>query len=360
MAALTSRNGLAGFSNYGATSVDLAAPGENINSAMPLGLVPGTATVSVGGSSYVAQALEFAGRTTLTGLTRPIHNCGIGNAGEFPAAVNGNIALIQRGTLNFSVKVANAAAAGAVAVIVYDNTTDPLSTGAWTLGEAGDWLPSVRVTKATGETILASLPTSGTVVNYADPALAYQYLDGTSMATPHVAGAVALAAQCYPSETLAQRMARIVNRTTAVTALSGRVKSGGRLNLRAIVDYDNDGLPDWWEADHFGTTATTGAADADADGFSNLAEFLAGTSPHDAASHLEFASFAAGAGAGGSGADVVVTFATQLDRAYQVEWTDDLLTGIWTGIGGAINGTGATSRTVVSRTGIASVKPSSR
>src|SRR5262245_64851055 len=48
-------------------------------------------------------------------------------AGDFPAAVAGRIALIQRGTCNFSVKAANAQAAGAAAAIIFNegNPSDP-------------------------------------------------------------------------------------------------------------------------------------------------------------------------------------------------------------------------------------------
>ncbi|MGO1081077.1 M20/M25/M40 family metallo-hydrolase [Inquilinus sp. CA228] len=41
-------------------------------------------------------------------------------AADFPAAVSGNIALVQRGTCDFSVKAANAKAAGAVGVVIFN------------------------------------------------------------------------------------------------------------------------------------------------------------------------------------------------------------------------------------------------
>jgi hypothetical protein len=45
------------------------------------------------------------------------------------------------------------------------------------------------------------------------------------------------------------------------------------------LDTDADGLPNEWEQLYFGSLAQTGAADPDGDGYSNLAEFQAGTSP---------------------------------------------------------------------------------
>jgi len=54
VAALDQNNNLAGFSNYGATTVDLAAPGVNIYSTMPLSKVVPTTTVTVGTTAYAS------------------------------------------------------------------------------------------------------------------------------------------------------------------------------------------------------------------------------------------------------------------------------------------------------------------
>jgi aminopeptidase YwaD len=48
---------------------------------------------------------------------------GLGAPADFPAAVAGNIALIERGTLTFQDKVTNAAAAGARGVIIFNNAS---------------------------------------------------------------------------------------------------------------------------------------------------------------------------------------------------------------------------------------------
>lgn len=54
-----------------------------------------------------------------------------------------------------------------------------------------------------------------------------------------------------------------------------------------LLDWDGDGLPDWWEKRYF-TDNVTGfpAADDDGDGMSNLSEFVAGTIPTDSRSLL--------------------------------------------------------------------------
>lgn len=52
-------------------------------------------------------------------------------------------------------------------------------------------------------------------------------------------------------------------------------------------DTDGDGLPDWWEQDHFGGRSAAGAQDdPDGDGFINHHEWAAGTDPWNAGSRL--------------------------------------------------------------------------
>lgn len=338
VAAMTQTNQLASFSNYGATTVDIGAPGTNIYSAMPLSFVSQSSSIKVGSSTYSAASIEFSGSTPASGLSRPLYSCGIGRVGDFPAAVSGNIAFIQRGTNTFAEKVTNAMSAGAVAVVIYDNTTSTITTNPWTLGTTGTWIPAIRISQANGQTIAGlTLPQSATFIEWANTAAAYQYLDGTSMATPHVTGAVAFAAMNFPSETMAQRISRILNNTTPVAALSGKSTRGGTLNLLKIVDTDSDNLPDWWESEQFGNLAQTYATDTDHDGFTNGEEFLAGTAPGNANSKLAFS--AATWGSGSSSSDFVMSFPSVADRSYQVEWSNDL--GAWNNLGATRVGTGS-------------------
>lgn len=55
--------------------------------------------------------------------------------------------------------------------------------------------------------------------------------DGTSMATPHVAGAAALVWSQYPELTAAQVKARLLNSVTPIAGLATKVKTGGVLNV---------------------------------------------------------------------------------------------------------------------------------
>ena len=47
----------------------------------------------------------------------------------------------------------------------------------------------------------------------------------------------------------------------------------------AIIDSDNDSLPDWWEIKYFNDLNQTGSGDFDRDGYTNLEEYAAGQDP---------------------------------------------------------------------------------
>jgi subtilisin family serine protease len=335
VAATTQTNQLANFSNYGATTVDIGAPGTNIYSAMPVALAPGTTTLKIGTSAYAAAPIDYSGSTSAGGLTKPMYACGVGQPSEFPAAVRGNIALIQRGTINFSDKVANAKTAGAVAAVIYDNSSGAITTNPWTLGAAGSWIPAIRISQADGQAIAASsLPVGATVIASLNTAAAYQFMDGTSMAAPHVAGAVAFAALNFPGESVTQRIARILNNVTPVSALSGKVAKGGTLNLLKMTDTDGDSLPDWWEGDYFGNLLQTSSGDVDRDGFTNLEEYLSGTLPGSNSSKLALSAVPSG-----GTQTFTMSFPSVADRTYRVQWSSDLKT--WTQLGSLLSGTGS-------------------
>ena len=60
---------------------------------------------------------------------------------------------------------------------------------------------------------------------------AYARGSGTSMAAPHVAGAAALLAAAYPSESVQERRERILANVDRLEAWNGVVATSGRLNL---------------------------------------------------------------------------------------------------------------------------------
>jgi len=63
----------------------------------------------------------------------------------------------------------------------------------------------------------------------------YSSYSGTSMATPHVTGAVALYAASHPKASAATIKNALLNSTAPTTSLSGITRTGGRLNIKAAL-----------------------------------------------------------------------------------------------------------------------------
>lgn len=74
----------------------------------------------------------------------------------------------------------------------------------------------------------------------------YAFLSGTSMASPHVAAAAALALSLAPDLTVAELKAAILETVDEVAALDGLVATGGRLNVANLVEslLPEDDLPE--------------------------------------------------------------------------------------------------------------------
>ena len=334
VAATDQNDQLASFSDYGSKTVDLGAPGVNIYSAYPTYYSTPFCSATQGASTFAGTPLTFAGSTT--GYTGPIYDCGLGYPTNFPSGVTNYIALIDRGTLNFSVKVNNAMAAGAGAAIVYNNVAGTFNG---TLEYPVTWIPAISIAQADGQTLKAALPAIGSVVNDYDQSQIYQYLDGTSMATPQVSGAVAFAAMNFPTETVAQRIQRVLTNVDVVAGLVGKVRTGGRLDLQRIVDTDLNGLPDWWEFQYFGHyTGTNPNADPDHDGMSNYAEWVAGTNPTNAASALRLTMLSVT-----NLNQITLAWSSVAGKSYWLESSTNLLTGFNVLIGTNLNATAPTN-----------------
>lgn len=236
VAASTPDDTLSTYSNYGSTTVDLAAPGDNI-----LSTTPSSVSLKVGATSYAAT--RFGNAEASTGLSGTIIDCGLGNApSDFPPQVAGNIALMLRDSTSYSTKVANAMAAGATAAIIRNSSGIAISPTSSALNTTRtDWIPAYWIGKTSGDALVSILPQPGEIVVSGK----YQPMSGTSMAAPHVTGAAGLAAMNFPADSMTARRARLIAAVDTLPALQDKVVTSGRLNLLKLVDADSDGLADW-------------------------------------------------------------------------------------------------------------------
>ncbi|MFJ7685014.1 S8 family serine peptidase [Peribacillus butanolivorans] len=223
----------------------------------------------------------------LQGKSLPIVFAGLGKATDFAGKdVRGKIALIQRGELAFDEKIKNAKNAGAKSVIVYNNVDGQIPAY---LGEAVGLIPSFRLSKADGERLkglgegsftfetlnntktegdhLADFSSRGPVngnydikpdvvapgvsifsttpefindpqdgINYGN---AYVRMSGTSMATPHVAGAAALILQEHPEYTPFDVKAALMNTSNDLKGNNSVYEVGaGRIDAYQAVHTD--------------------------------------------------------------------------------------------------------------------------
>lgn len=226
--------------------------------------------VTANGGTYGAAAGDFA--TVSTDLTAPLGVVsgtvnGLSDAcSALPNSLAGQIALVSRGNCFFSVKVRNAQAAGAVATLVANNAIgDPSAMGTDGLPDQPT-IPAYMVSKndvqalrnASGalttighllsyfqtpnSDIMASFSSQGpTDVDFrvkpdvvapgvsvlssiphgfcaAPPCFAF--FQGTSMATPHLAGSAAVVRQQHPGWSAAEVRSAIVNTADAKVLLN--------------------------------------------------------------------------------------------------------------------------------------------
>jgi alpha-amylase len=124
--------------------------------------------------------------------------------------------------------------------------------------------------------------------------------------------------------------------------------SGIQVRKLADVYTDSDGIPDWWRLAYFdhptGLAAdkSRGGDDADNDGATNLAEFLAGTNPLDAASVFKISSLV------NLGSNTFqISWPARTNKLYQLQVLDLLNNSpLWSDLGLAVTG----SDTVITQT----------
>jgi Zn-dependent M28 family amino/carboxypeptidase len=128
-------------------------------------------TFTVGAESIDVIAMDYSPSSPEGGVTGPLSALPADDATpgceatDFGASVAGTIVVLSRGLCAFAVKQANATAAGAVGVVVYNNEPGPLNG---TLGGPVDGAPAGGISQEAGAALLAQIGTTPSLTGTLD------------------------------------------------------------------------------------------------------------------------------------------------------------------------------------------------
>lgn len=105
--------------------------------------------------SFESKNFEYTPSTPVEGLSSELVYAGLGSSSDFADInVKGKIALIKRGSYSFYDKTQNAAKAGAIGVIIFNNNYGPINSG--TLGATTD-IPAIAISNEDGSYLKSNL-----------------------------------------------------------------------------------------------------------------------------------------------------------------------------------------------------------